>query len=115
MYNKLIYKLYENSRYHNSWPYDQYYISNYIYENKETFIIFVPDILNTPFGKVLRHNWLKNNRMYNDLTQLNKDIDKSLIVNSNFELTKYLDNKPFPNINIHGYEYFEPEKVCDSL
>lgn len=111
MYNILINKLYENTRYHNCWPYDQYYISNYIYEYKEAFIIFVPDILNTPFGKVLRHNWLKNKRMYNDLTQLNADIDRLLIVNSNFELTEYLDNKPFPNINVYGYEYFEPEKV----
>ena len=46
MYNILIKDLYTNNNFHNSWPYDQYYISKYIFENKEKFTIFIPDILN---------------------------------------------------------------------
>ena len=70
MYNILIKDLYTNNNCHNSWPYDQYYISKYIFENKEKFTIFIPDILNTPLGNVLRHNWCKNQKMYDDLNQL---------------------------------------------
>ena len=64
MYKNIISDLYSNNAYHNRWPYDQYYISKYIFENKQNFIIFVPNILNSPIGKVLRHNWLKNQKMY---------------------------------------------------
>jgi hypothetical protein len=50
---------------------DQFYISNYVFQNKDDFIIFVPEVLNTPFGKVLRHNWCKKSRkLYDDLTNI---------------------------------------------
>jgi len=50
---------------HGGWC-DQYYLSNYVYENRRHFTIFAPSILNTPDGMVLRHNWYKNKKMYED-------------------------------------------------
>ena len=103
MYKNIINNLYSNNHYHNRWPFDQYYISNYIFENKESFVIFVPDILNTPIGKVLRHNWLKNQKMYDDLNTLlkNEDICKTVFVE-----TDYYCKLDFPNTSITNYEYF---------
>jgi hypothetical protein len=112
MYSEIIYSL-ENdetkSYYKNSWPYDQFYISNYVFNNKEDFHIFVPDILNTPIGKVLRHNWHKTQRMYDDLHYLinNNMIDKNdqNTYNIDFDLKKYIDEETFPNIYENVYEY----------
>ena len=107
MYKNIINDLYSNVNYHNNWPFDQYYISKYIFENKENFVIFVPDILNTPIGKVLRHNWLKNQQMYDDLNKLillkNEDIynDKTFFIE-----TDYYCKIIFPNTIENGYEYF---------
>ena len=107
MYKKIIVNLYNDKTYHNKWPYDQYYISNYIFENKEKFIIFIPDILNTPIGKVLRHNWLKNEKMYNDIDLLYNNITKDpLFGRTKFIEKDYYDNKEFPNKIVKGYEYF---------
>jgi hypothetical protein len=101
MYSNIIENLQNNVRYHNNWPYDQYYISNNVFENKEKFVIFVPDILNTPIGKVLRHNWLKNKKMWNDLNNISYDISNKI-----FNEKVHYDDKCFPNILTSGYEYF---------
>jgi hypothetical protein len=86
---------------------DQYYISKYIFENKENFTIFVPDILNTPLGKVLRHNWWKNEKMYDDLSMLYRDINNDLCFGKTYFIEKhYYDEKDFPNTIENGYEYF---------
>lgn len=107
MYNIIIKDLYNNNNYHNKWPYDQYYISKYLFENKENFTIFIPDILNTPLGNVLRHNWCKNQKMYDDLNEIialkNEDIR---IAKTSFIEKDYYDEKNFPNIIEKGYEYF---------
>jgi hypothetical protein len=107
MYSNIIKDLYINDTYHNLWPYDQYYISKYIFENKENFVIFTPDVLNTPIGIVLRHNWLKNTEMYNDLSKLSCDINNLCIDTTLFTEKKYYDEKEFPNTTINGYEYFK--------
>ena len=136
MYKNIIHNLYSNVDYHNNWPFDQYYISKYIFENKENFVIFIPDILNTPIGKVLRHNWLKNNKMYDDLNKIidkNTLKDEDIYVNKTFLFetvlntpirigfrqkiyddtdktffneTIYYDENIFPNTMEYGYEYF---------
>lgn len=107
MYNIIIKDLYNNNNYHNNWPYDQYYISKYIFENKENFTIFIPDILNTPLGKVLRHNWCKNQKMYDDLNEINALKNEDIcIAKTPFIEKDYYDEKDFPNINENGYEYF---------
>jgi len=108
MYNIFIKDLLNNNSCHNNWPYDQYYISKYIFENKEKFTIFIPDILNTPIGKILRHNWLKNQKMYDDLIILNRDINNDLCFDKTFFIEKdYYDYENFPNINKNGYDYFD--------
>jgi hypothetical protein len=107
IYSEIINSL-ENDKttsyYKKNWPYDQFYISNYVFNHKEDFYIFVPDILNTPLGKVLRHNWWKNKRMYNDLNHLIEnnviEIDKMYfchINKSDLDFKKYIDAELFPN------------------
>jgi hypothetical protein len=96
----------EVRRKNNGWC-DQYYISKYIFENKEQFVIFVPDILNTPIGKVLRHNWLKNQKMYDDLNNLISIKNEDISANKTFFIeTDYYDNEIFPNTIENGYEYY---------
>lgn len=83
MYNYLENELIEHPR--NMWPFDQYYISNFVYKNKNNFLIFESNVLNTPNGEVIRHNWWKNNDMHNDLDYLiQNDID--INYNENFDL-----------------------------
>jgi len=107
MYNICIKELENYNSFHNNWPYDQYYISKYVFENKEKFTIFIPDILNTPIGKVLRHNWLKNQNMYDDLSMLFCDINNDpYFGKTNFIEKDYYDEQKFPNEIENGYEYF---------
>jgi len=100
MYKNIIDDLNNNHQFHNKWPYDQYYISKYIYENKYSFNIFIPDILNTPSGKVLRHNWYKDHKMYEDLNNLILLKKEDYIINKTpFNIKENYDNQVFPNIN----------------
>jgi hypothetical protein len=69
----------------NKWPYDQKYISDYVYENKKDFIIFRPDICNTPIGKILRHGWIKH--------CINPEFQ---IVHNTFELDEVIDCSKYP-------------------
>ena len=103
MYKEIIYSLKENNNYKNNWPYDQFYISNYIFDNKHNFIIFVPFILNTPSGEVLRHNWCKNKRMFDDMNEL---LDKNITLsNESFNFNDYYDKNDFPNISEYADYY----------
>lgn len=106
MYTCLIRDLYNEHRFHHNWPFDQHYISNYVFENKDKFVIFTPDILNTPIGKVLRHNWLKNKKMYDDLSRLYIDIYENVCFDkTDFTEKDYYDEESFPNINRDGNNY----------
>ena len=110
MYNEIIFSLendIKNGVFNKYGWEDQYYISKCVFENKEKFTIFIPDILNTPIGKVLRHNWLKNQKMYDDLFALYRDINNDLCFDKTYFIEKdYYDEKDFPNIIKNGYEYF---------
>lgn len=103
MYTNILQDLNENDHYHKRWPYDQYYVSKEIVEHREDFVIFVPDILNTPIGKVFRHNWLKNGRMWD---QLKREPNLNIIDNPDFVEENYYDNECYPNKKASGYEYF---------
>lgn len=92
-----------NSHAH-KWPYDQYYISNAVYKHRDNFFIFIPNCLNTPLGSVLRHNWQKNEKMYEDLRQLNGMT--SSLVYTKFYMDAYLDRASYPNKDTEGYQYF---------
>jgi hypothetical protein len=116
MYSEIINSLENdetNSHYKNSWPWDQFYISDYVFKHKEDFYTFIPDILNTPLGKVLRHNWYKNKRMYDDLHHLIAnnviEIDKMYFCHINktgLDLKKYIDAEVFPNTDENAYKYY---------
>lgn len=99
MYSQIISHLQCDPRCHNNWPFDQYYVSDYVFHNKDYFMIFVPDILNTPIGKVFTHNWPKYPHLFNSL--YNKHADMK------FHIQDYYDDKPFPNIEMKGYEYMK--------
>jgi hypothetical protein len=108
MYQKIVESLEndkENSHYKNSWPYDQFYISKYIFNNKNDFNIFIPEILNTPLGLVFRHNWFKTPQMYTDLYNLiNEPTKLQQIIHLDFE--NCYDKKDFPNKEEYGYQYY---------
>jgi hypothetical protein len=105
MYKTIINDLNNNCEYHKKFPYDQYYISNYVFENKDIFYIFVPDILNTPIGKVLRHNWLKNQKMHDDLNAIIISKNKYLNNKNTFNIEQYYDKGYFPNTFTNNYLY----------
>ena len=82
---------------------DQFFISNYVYANKTKFDVFVPHLLNTPFGLILRHNWrkMKNKKMKNDLIHiLEQGFDTSEL-----EISNFIDRECFPNKYKTGYDY----------
>jgi hypothetical protein len=62
-------------------------------------MIFCPDVLNTPIGKIIKHNWSKSHRMYSDLYAL-LDIFHNNIEPEEppqkIDLEIELDNGPFP-------------------
>lgn len=108
MYANIVKDLHDDLKCHDAWPYDQYYISKYVFLNKDDFVIFNMLILNTPTGKVLRHNWYKSEEMYNDLDilmeRLNYEdvyVDKSRFI----EMGSY-DNREFPNTDDISYDKF---------
>lgn len=107
MYTTIINHLHRDNSHWNNWPFDQYYISNYIFQNKDNFFIFQPNILNTPIGKILRHNWLKNQKMYDDLDDLLIIINNDKLIDNNiFIENDYYDKEEFPNKSDYGYEYY---------
>jgi hypothetical protein len=106
MYSMIIRHLQINRKCHNEWPFDQFYISDFVFRNKDNFVIFVPDVLNTPRGKVLRHNWGKDKKMYTDLDALNQCIDNgTCFPESPFLEIEYYCTQEFPNPNEEGYGY----------
>jgi hypothetical protein len=44
--------------------------SQYVYAHKDRFVVYVPEVHNTPHGVALRHNCYKDERMYADLSAL---------------------------------------------
>jgi hypothetical protein len=76
-------------------PWDQYYYDYYILQNTHYFYIYKPEVLNTPNGIGLRHNWPKKQQMYDDLNALldASYIEKEVI----FNIDESLDDRPYPN------------------
>jgi len=110
MYETLIDTIKTNKSHLNDWPYDQYYISNFVFKNKNDFLIFLPNVLNTPCGIIFRHNWYKTYKLYRDLYDL---LEISYVSGfhppkENIIIENYIDNNPFPNTEIYAYEWNEP-------
>lgn len=111
MYRDIITLINNNPKFiTNYFPfYDQPAISYYIYNNKEKFLIFNIEILNTPIGTVLRHNWHKNKLMFDDLHKTLELLDNNYeILNTKFIIEDNLDTNEFPNKeDLEDYSYLK--------
>lgn len=96
IYQKIIFYTKIDDSHHNFWSYDQYYISKIIYDNRENFMVFKPEVLNTPSGKILRHNWLKDKKMYDELYKL-LDVSNEYATPEPFDFDKEIDQNFWPN------------------
>lgn len=79
-----------------NWPYDQHYVSKFVYNNNDKFIVYNEYILNTPIGLALRHYWLKTTPMYEDLER-HINNPQYFTDTSPLDLKLALDDMPFPN------------------
>ena len=107
LYEKIYQRVLEDPTHHHTLYYDQNYISDIIYENRDQFVIFKPDVINTPDGKIMRHNWWKNHYMYVCMYQI---VDSFFLKTHTqptqaFNFNKELDKEPYPNPNETGHEY----------
>jgi hypothetical protein len=110
MYVSIINSLESDTSHHNKWPYDQFYVSNYVFINKDKFNIFIPNTLNTPVGEVLKHDWFKHKKMYENLQKI---YDEGIIKTATpFEIEKYYDTACYPNIDENGETYDYIWKSC---
>lgn len=100
MYNILVNELSVNSKHHTEWPFDQYYISNFVYKNRNDFIIYKPEVFNTPVGIVIKHNWNKNEKMYVDLHETANEQEYSNSPKA------FIDDDVFPNMT-DGVDYIQ--------
>lgn len=103
MYKEIANALEKNAAHRNKWPFDQWYISNYVFDHRDDFFVYEPDIMNTPNGKVLRHNWMKNKRMHDDLIELLNNKNKQQQPQPDCDLK--ISDAPFPNPHYIVYEY----------
>jgi len=106
VYREIIDKLNNDPSHHMEWTYDQYYISRIIYKYREHFLVFIPEVMNTPYGEILRHNWWKSNKMFIDLYDI-LDVNKPYQPPTepyDFEIRK--DVHCWPNRDEVGYEYW---------
>jgi hypothetical protein len=76
----------------------QHYVSEYVFNHREHFNVFVPTILNTPIGLILRH---KSDTIYDDTNKIIAYTREERVTEDlkayPFRLTDYLDTEPFPN------------------
>lgn len=105
MYKEIKKNLIENPSHHNIWSYDQHYISNMIHQKKDDFMIFIPIIINTPEGQILRHHWWKTHSMFQDLYNLLDHNNPYQKPEHPFQFEDKYDEKPYPNPNTYDYEY----------
>jgi glycosyltransferase involved in cell wall biosynthesis len=96
MYRTLLDAIAGDPSFHSRWPYDQWYTSRYVHAHKDRFVVYVPEVLNTPHGGALRHNWYKDERMYADLRALEEALDDTLL-SSHRDDELLLDEAPWPN------------------
>jgi len=100
MYKHILWHLSAYTLFHHIWPFDQHYISEFVFDNRAMFYVFVPDILNTPNGKILRHNWFKTASLALDtraITDQSRKEREETETSWAFDLSASIDAQPFPN------------------
>ncbi|AAC96428.1 hypothetical protein PBCV1_A060L [Paramecium bursaria Chlorella virus 1] len=81
--------------------YDMYLFQEYILKSPERFSIYIPDILNTPQGKVIRHNWMSQFKcsIPQEIECIHR-LDDTQLVNQETSLpmdrSSIIDTVPFP-------------------
>lgn len=108
MFCELIETIKEDKSHLAVWAYDQYYISGWVFKNRDLFHVFKPNVLNTPCGFILRHNWFKTYKLYRDLYEL---LDASYVIREPqipFHYEEFIDREDFPNVMTYAYEWNEP-------
>ena len=110
-YNREMYKeiqadLETDTSHHHAWSYDQYYISNHIFKRRDDFLIFIPHLLNTPDGIILRHSWWKNTKLFGDMYAiLDCHNNKTFKCPEYIDITSFIDKAPYPNPDNSGHQY----------
>jgi hypothetical protein len=96
MFDTLIKDLEHDPTYLGTEPFDQYYISNFVYKNTDKFYIFKPLVLNTPLGLVFKNNW-NNRKNMNDY--LKRKLDNGVRVEhlKQFKFEVMYDTEIYPN------------------
>ena len=71
---------------------DQYYVSQYVEENKDRFHIYQPHVLNTPDGQVLRHYWFnkRDDDVFNQ--QIQQLLSAKKHKHNKYDFDKHLDD-----------------------
>jgi len=110
-YNREMYKeiqadMETDTSHHHAWSYDQYYISKHIFKRKDDFLIFIPHILNTPDGIILRHSWWKNTKLFGDMyAVLDGHNNNRFSTPLHIDITSFIDKAPYPNPDNSGHQY----------
>jgi hypothetical protein len=107
MYEELLEKIEREPRFLREWPWDQVYVSSYVWERRNEFLIFKPDVLNSGHGKILRHNWHKTSRKIRDDLYFLCCFPIILNEEAIGMMEDELDDKPFPNLEEVGYDYMD--------
>ena len=93
IYKKIKNEVDINPEYKKKWPFDQFYISNYIHENRNRFIILKPIAINTPKGKFIVHDWYKNTC----ISSMNDILKNGFTTDTTFKIEDYIDSHDYPN------------------
>lgn len=104
IYKEIIEFLKSDPKHHKEWMYDQYYVSQIIYNYKEKFLVFIPETISTPYGRIIRHNWYKTHKMYRDMYDI---LDNPYTrPKEPFDFDGHRDPKPWPNKDEVGHEFW---------
>ena len=110
MYESLTTHVSETPEEWNIWPWDQIGFSQYIFDHREQYLIFAVDVINSGYGKILRHCWNKYARkMRNDLYFiLYSNLGGCGFENNPvFDLDALIDTMHYPNLEETGYDYMD--------
>jgi hypothetical protein len=107
MYEELVENLVSERRFLREWPWDQVYVSEYVWQHREDFLIFKPDVLNTGYGKILRHNWHKTSRKIRDDLYYLCHFPVEVRDDAEGVVSSELDDGVYPNVEEKGYDYMD--------
>ncbi|MBF0216418.1 MAG: hypothetical protein HQL30_05415 [Candidatus Omnitrophica bacterium] len=99
LYSEMVSKLDSYSNWFNKLFYDQVLVSDTVFKNKSRFLICKPNILNSPAGDIIRHNWLKQHKSLMEslkdeiiVSQFNEIFDNAII--EELDIEKIVDREP---------------------